>query len=192
MTAGVLIAWWPLQSRSVNGRTFHTAYRIKCPLQAKDETDGAIFAFGKCRIHSRTAKLLEPQGQHLTCCAGRMIGLGARRLDRFEDIVIARRFVNGCIWAYGSMPIIILPEICHINPCHGTNNTISRNQTKWASEVLLRNRRASRRLTSIFLMMSAYVRKHRGLQLSGAFQLLMIAAFCLDLTPFSRSLCFGS
>jgi mannosyl-oligosaccharide alpha-1,2-mannosidase len=95
---------------------------------------GNVRAYGPSAIH------LEPRGQHLACFAGGMIALGARLFNQPEDISVARDLVNGCIWAYESMPTGIMPETFHVIPCSGESTTACHwNQTKWGTEMMLRN-----------------------------------------------------
>ena len=61
-------------------------------------------------------KDLDSQGQHLVCFAGGMMGIGAKIFDR-DDLSVARKLVDGCIWAYASMPSGIMPETFHALPC---------------------------------------------------------------------------
>lgn len=60
---------------------------------------------------------LDPQGQHLACFTGGMVALAAKIFDRPDDIDIARKLVEGCIWAYESMPSSVMPETSHVVPC---------------------------------------------------------------------------
>lgn len=102
--------------------------------------DVHILLPGNIRSYGPDAMHLEPQVQHLACFAGGMIALAARIFDQPEDIDVARNLVDGCIWAYESMPTGIMPEIFHVVPCRGNSTTTCPwNQTKWTSEVTLRN-----------------------------------------------------
>ncbi|GAB7353516.1 hypothetical protein MBLNU459_g3961t1 [Dothideomycetes sp. NU459] len=60
---------------------------------------------------------LFPDGQHLTCFVGGMVGLAAKAFNSPEDLVTARQLVDGCIWAYDSMPTGIMPEQFKALPC---------------------------------------------------------------------------
>ncbi|KAF2025403.1 seven-hairpin glycosidase [Setomelanomma holmii] len=74
----------------------------------------------------RTGKLgttkLDPEGQHLTCFAGGMVAMGAKIFDHPHDLDIARKLVDGCIWAYDSMPTGIMPETFKAIPCYGEDD----------------------------------------------------------------------
>ncbi|EXJ95456.1 mannosyl-oligosaccharide alpha-1,2-mannosidase [Capronia coronata CBS 617.96] len=61
---------------------------------------------------------LEPQGQHLACFVGGMVGMGAKIFNRPEELGIARRLIDGCVWAYNAMPSGLMPETFHVAPCH--------------------------------------------------------------------------
>lgn len=60
---------------------------------------------------------LQPEGQHLACFTGGMVGIAAKIFERPDDLAIARKLVNGCIWAYESMPTGIMPESFSVVPC---------------------------------------------------------------------------
>ncbi|KIW45193.1 uncharacterized protein PV06_03596 [Exophiala oligosperma] len=60
---------------------------------------------------------LEPQGQHLACFVGGMVGIGAKIFGRPDDLPVARRLVDGCLWAYNSMPSGLMPETFHLSAC---------------------------------------------------------------------------
>ncbi|KAI9795629.1 MAG: hypothetical protein M1835_005414 [Candelina submexicana] len=61
--------------------------------------------------------VLEPKGQHLTCFTGGMVGIGARIFETPEDLVIARKLVDGCIWAYESQVTGLMPEVFYLTAC---------------------------------------------------------------------------
>ncbi|KIX06022.1 uncharacterized protein Z518_03996 [Rhinocladiella mackenziei CBS 650.93] len=60
---------------------------------------------------------LEPQGQHLACFVGGMVGIGAKIFDRPDELRVARRLIDGCVWAYDAMPSGLMPETFHMAPC---------------------------------------------------------------------------
>lgn len=100
----------------------------------------------------------DPDGQHLTCFAGGMFALGARALrssldpDIYsEDMGVARRLTDGCIWSYLSTPTGIGPEIFRTLPCrlgrdavtsgretdaHGNFGNCTWDEDKWLSGLL--------------------------------------------------------
>jgi mannosyl-oligosaccharide alpha-1,2-mannosidase len=46
-----------------------------------------------------------------------MIAIGAKVFDRPEELHIARKLVDGCIWGYTSTPSGIMPEAFHLASC---------------------------------------------------------------------------
>ncbi|GFG14166.1 mannosyl-oligosaccharide 1,2-alpha-mannosidase MNS1 [Aspergillus udagawae] len=60
---------------------------------------------------------LRTEVQHLACFVGGMVGLGARINDSPEELAIAIRLTEGCVWAYQNTASGIMPEIFHIDQC---------------------------------------------------------------------------
>jgi mannosyl-oligosaccharide alpha-1,2-mannosidase len=101
----------------------HLFFRPLNP-QGKD-----ILMAGSARISGASGRTkLDPVGQHLACFAGGMVGLGAKIWNRTEELDVARRLVEGCIWAYDSMPTGIMPEQFTLIPCQGEEDC------KWDTE----------------------------------------------------------
>ncbi|KAJ4421319.1 hypothetical protein N0V82_003830 [Gnomoniopsis sp. IMI 355080] len=65
----------------------------------------------------KTTVTINHEGQHLTCYAGGMYGLGGRLFDRKADIDIATKLTEGCVWTYGAMQHGVMPETFHMAPC---------------------------------------------------------------------------
>ncbi|KAI9666198.1 MAG: hypothetical protein M1821_004133 [Bathelium mastoideum] len=62
---------------------------------------------------------LRPDSQHLTCFAGAMLGLGAKIYPetRKQDLDLAKKITDGCVWAYESTATGIMPEVFHALAC---------------------------------------------------------------------------
>ena len=73
---------------------------------------------GTLKRHSAGNVNLVPQGQHLSCFAGGMVALGAKIFEQPEELDTARQLVEGCLWAYETMPSGIMPEIFTAIQCH--------------------------------------------------------------------------
>ncbi|KAF2103275.1 seven-hairpin glycosidase [Rhizodiscina lignyota] len=76
----------------------------------------------------------EPQAQHLSCFAGGMVGIGAKIFASDEDLTLAKRLVEGCLWGYEVMPLGIMPEIIHTIPCDDKEDC-PWEEDKWHSAV---------------------------------------------------------
>ena len=76
----------------------------------------------------------EPQGQHLGCFTGGMVALGAKVFDRQEELAIARKLVDGCVWAYDNMVNGIMPETFHMVPC-ASQQSCTWNESLWHAAI---------------------------------------------------------
>ncbi len=65
----------------------------------------------------RSGPKLDPEGQHLSCFAGGMYGLGGRLFDLPEHVRLGEKLARGCAWAYDSFATGIMPEIFAMYPC---------------------------------------------------------------------------
>jgi mannosyl-oligosaccharide alpha-1,2-mannosidase len=81
-----------------------------------------------------TVERLSHGGSHLTCFAGGMFALGAKVFDRKEDLDIAAKLTDGCVWAYETTASGIMPETFIAVPCDDRKNC-PWNVTKWWDEV---------------------------------------------------------
>ncbi|KAF2736002.1 class I alpha-mannosidase-like protein [Polyplosphaeria fusca] len=78
---------------------------------------------------------LNPEGQHLSCFAGGMVGIGAKIFNRTDELDVARKLVDGCIWAYDSMPTGIMPESFQVIPCSDPNDC-NWSEIAWRNAIL--------------------------------------------------------
>ena len=99
-----------------------------------------ILISGNGRWDDKLQKLnRDPQGQHLGCFAGGMIAIGSKLFNRPDELVVARKLVDGCIWAYDSMVTGIMPETFHMIPCEDSTNC-TWDEGKWHDAITLRQR----------------------------------------------------
>jgi mannosyl-oligosaccharide alpha-1,2-mannosidase len=86
---------------------------------------------------------LDPQVQHLGCFAGGMVAIGAKIFNEPQDLDIARKLVDGCIWAYNLMPTGIMPELFHVVPCPAPNRSSGEycawSEDAWGMALMSRN-----------------------------------------------------
>ncbi|KAH7009132.1 family 47 glycosyl hydrolase [Microdochium trichocladiopsis] len=81
---------------------------------------------------------LEPAGQHLVCFFGGLMALGGRLFSRKQDFAAAEKLVDGCIWAYKSMPHGVMPETFKVYPCSSPQNC-TWDELLWMTQVLRDN-----------------------------------------------------
>ncbi|MCJ1445985.1 MAG: phosphatidylinositol-3,5-bisphosphate 5-phosphatase [Stictis urceolatum] len=102
--------------------------------------------------HGGASMVLRPEGQHLVCFVGGMVGIAAKIFSREEDLSIARKLTDGCIWAYEGSPNGIMPEVFSVLPCEDPSEC-KWNEKKWKDKI---DERSGRRDPD-----SDYVTKHR-------------------------------
>jgi mannosyl-oligosaccharide alpha-1,2-mannosidase len=73
---------------------------------------------------------MEYEAQHLTCFAGGMFALGSKIFEIKDDLDIAWKLTDGCIWAYESTTTGIMPESFHLILCANRKDCVW-NETKW-------------------------------------------------------------
>ncbi|KAL4817239.1 glycoside hydrolase [Aspergillus spinulosporus] len=82
-------------------------------------------------------KKVEAQAEHLKCYLGGTIGIGAKVFNRPEELSIARKLTDGCVWAYDIMPSGIMPEVMYLSPCEDLENC-PWDEQKWYRDVRAR------------------------------------------------------
>ncbi|OBT64657.1 hypothetical protein VE03_05874 [Pseudogymnoascus sp. 23342-1-I1] len=65
---------------------------------------------------------LVPEGQHLTCFVGGMIGMASKIFNRPDELAVAEKLTNGCVWAYESHIHGVAPELFRLVPCKNSTN----------------------------------------------------------------------
>ena len=83
------------------------------PLNAENRD---ILLSGTAQVHE-TGVELDTEGQHLVCFVGGMVATAARLFEHPEDLRVARKLVDGCIWAYGNTVTGLMPETFHAVQC---------------------------------------------------------------------------
>lgn len=117
--------------------------------------DDILFS-GKLLVPAKKPKLgygeLEGENAHLTCFAGGMFGMGAKIFDRPEDLEIAKKLTEGCVWSYDMTSTGIMPEAFITVPCESMKHC-EWNETKYWDVV---DPGAEARLASYKLQMEQY------------------------------------
>lgn len=68
-----------------------------------------ILHSGALSVYDGARRLL-PEITHLTCFAGGMLGMAAKIFNRPDELELASKFAESCVWAYGSTQTGIMPE----------------------------------------------------------------------------------
>ena len=128
MLGGLMNQYRELYEDSIEVVKKHIFYR---PMTEKNDD---ILLSGNARVNADNLVTQDSQGQHLACFTGGMVGIAAQIFDRPQDLAMARKLVDGCIWAYRAMPSGLMPETFHTVPCRDTEGCTWDKQ-KWYSEV---------------------------------------------------------
>lgn len=99
-------------------------------------TNASILVSGEATAKSNTREVkIDHKGQHLGCFTGGMVGIGAKIFGRKEELDIAQKLVDGCIWAYDAMESTgIMPEVFRLLPCQ--DEACAWNQGLYEAELL--------------------------------------------------------
>lgn len=84
------------------------------PLNPKNED---LLISGELQVTGDGQAGLSSKGQHLGCFVGGMVGIGSKIFKRPDDLAIAKKLTNGCVWAYESQVTGIAPEIFTLIDC---------------------------------------------------------------------------
>jgi len=84
---------------------------------------GQVSISGK--VDDKSDLKLKAELTHLTCFVGGMFAMGAKIFNREDDLALAEKLTDGCVWAYESTTTGIMPESSLVLPCE------SREQCAW-------------------------------------------------------------
>ncbi|KAL8915574.1 MAG: hypothetical protein Q9171_000139 [Xanthocarpia ochracea] len=77
---------------------------------------------------------MKPEQSHLGCFAGGMFAIGAKIFGRKDDLDIAKRLTDACVWSYEMTPTGIMPEHFMVVPCNDME-TCPFNETLWYEQL---------------------------------------------------------
>lgn len=93
-------------------------------------TGGFSPTMGVENITSQADGSLATQMGHLACFVGGMLALGAKIFDRPEELEMAAKVTDACVWAYGATASGVMPEDFTPLVCESIDNC-SWNETAW-------------------------------------------------------------
>ncbi len=80
-------------------------------------SDPDILFGGEVAIYAGATPVFIPTTQHLTCFVGGMFGLASKTFGRPQDLPIAEKLTNACVWAYNATASGIMPEAFTMREC---------------------------------------------------------------------------
>ena len=94
-----------------------------------------VLIAGSASVSNSKGVQSKAEGQHLGCYAGGMVGIGAKIFKQPLHLNMARKLVDGCIWAYEHSPLGIMPEVFTMLPCE-MNSDCKWDEKKWKQAVV--------------------------------------------------------
>ncbi|MDI1485081.1 MAG: hypothetical protein OHK93_000215 [Ramalina farinacea] len=107
----------------------HLIYRPMIPDEKR-----SILQAGLLKVHDKERngekQFFKAEGTHLICFVGGMFAVGAKLFDRKEDLDIAKKLTDGCVWAYESTGTGIMPE-SYLSIACSDKDVCPWNETAW-------------------------------------------------------------
>jgi mannosyl-oligosaccharide alpha-1,2-mannosidase len=127
LLGGLVNQYKDLYEKAIEAAKIHLFFRPLHPENQDILISGTVGTFG-----------LQPEGQHLACFTGGMVAIGAKIFNRTDELRVARKLVDGCIWTYDSMPTGIMPESFSLVLCKDPEDCTWSTE-RWHQEVLHQN-----------------------------------------------------
>ncbi|KAF9877570.1 glycosyl hydrolase family 47 [Colletotrichum karsti] len=102
------------------------------PMLPENDNANILFA-GDVYVHQDKIDHVA-EGQHLSCFAGGMLGLGGKLFSIDEHVDLGDRVARGCAWAYDAMPAGVMPEIFDLIGCFSVKDKCPWEERKWEQE----------------------------------------------------------
>ncbi|KAK8035614.1 glycoside hydrolase [Apiospora rasikravindrae] len=134
LTGGMLPDYGEMYTYAANTAKQHSFYRPMTPNNSDILLAAAVHV--NKDGSGKEVPMLDHVGQHLVCFVGGMLAIGSKLLQRPEDLDIARKLTDGCIWTYGSMPHGIMPETFLMAPCPSKSATCEWDEYAWKKAVV--------------------------------------------------------
>ena len=117
MLGGVARQYRTMYEKCIDVVKRHIFFRPMLP------ANNDILLSGTVRVDAVDGRVtLDPEGQHLACFTGGMVDLAAKIFDHPEDSEIAKKLVDGCVWAYDMTQTGIMPESFSVVACEDRIN----------------------------------------------------------------------
>ncbi|KAK7954205.1 glycosyl hydrolase family 47 protein [Apiospora saccharicola] len=145
LSGGLLPDYGEMYKYVVNTAKKHSFYRPMIPDNADILLASAVHVNKDAR--GQELPVSDHVGQHLVCFVGGMLAIGSKLLQRPDDLDIARKLTDGCIWTYKNTPHGIMPETFLMVPCPSQSGTCEWDEYAWRKALLVSAERDVTRLT---------------------------------------------
>lgn len=133
LLGGQLPEYQAMYEKAMDAATRYLLFRPLTP------TDADILIAGTAHTETENRKTtvrINHEGQHLSCYTGGMYALGGKLFNRPDDIDIATKLTEGCIWTYAAMHHGVMPETFHMAPC-ADRSLCEWDDLSWKKQVVL-------------------------------------------------------
>ncbi|CCG83860.1 protein of unknown function [Taphrina deformans PYCC 5710] len=103
-----------LYEKSIDATTKNLLFR---PLVPEDLGANQIMMSGDVIVSPGKGTKFHPKSQHLTCFIGGMYAMGSKVFSRPQDLELAAKLTDGCVWTYDYTPTGVGPECFSVREC---------------------------------------------------------------------------
>ena len=132
LLGGLISQYKTMYERAADAATKHLLFRPMIPGDRSILVVGSASATEQAHLPGNME--LRPEHQHLLCFVGGMYAIGSKIFDRPEDLDIAAKLTDGCVWAYGATTTGLMPEIFTMTPCENRDKC-EWNETRWHEDL---------------------------------------------------------
>ncbi|KAF2664837.1 seven-hairpin glycosidase [Microthyrium microscopicum] len=132
LLAGQVEKYREMYERAMDVANDKLIFRIMIPDEKRE-----LLVAGEAHYTSYTGvkeMTFKPDQTHLVCFVGGMFAMGAKMFDRPNDLDIAAKLTDACVWSYESTTTGIMPETFEVVRCD-SRKECSWNETKWHEEI---------------------------------------------------------
>ena len=128
LLGGLVSQYKTMYERAADAATKYLLFRPMLPKNEDILVMGSAYVTDNVDIPGNLQ--IKPEQQHLLCFAGGMYAIGAKIFNRPDDLDIAAKLAEGCVWAYGSTKSGVMPEAFNMMPCESKTDC-EWNKTRW-------------------------------------------------------------
>jgi mannosyl-oligosaccharide alpha-1,2-mannosidase len=132
LLSGQVEKYRTMYERAMDVANDNLIFRVMIPDEKRE-----LYVSGEVHINSyghKNERTFHTEESHLVCFVGGMFAIGAKVFNRPNDLEIAAKLTDGCVWAYESTASGIMPETFEVVKCDERKDC-NWNETKWYEEL---------------------------------------------------------
>lgn len=137
MLGGLITQYQELYEKAIDVAKKNLLFRVMIPEETREVLVSGTMHVSVANDDGEETDMtyrLAYGGSHLTCFVGGMFAMGSKLFDRKEDMDIAAKLTDGCVWAYEMTASGIMPESFTALPCTDRKDC-KWNETRWWDEL---------------------------------------------------------